>query len=156
MKSPSRSRTKNGAPRCRNLATGWISSLATLEAVTDEAVKLPITPLLVRIDLNDDGSMDESETLIALYAKLAGEFDPANAANLRELGKKYQITIDIADVYWLRSYICLLRAQVEGILAYDMAEFFDACGPVLFSGARSSHAVYDAASVKSSRARSMG
>lgn len=84
-----------------------------------------INPLLIRIDANGDGKVEESESLVGLMAML-------NATTIEEMLKAPEpgnpsafefIGFDRADSFWLAGYSQVLAAQADFLLAHDFSEF---------------------------------
>jgi len=107
---------------------------ATLAAIRDPSVKLPLKPGLIRLDFNNDGKTTDDETLwtIVATAMEAGEIP-------REFREQFAIGFDYADVQWLRGYCHLLQATNETMLAHDFREFFERVGHLFFPRVRTPH-----------------
>lgn len=111
---------------------------------------VPVDILKLRIDLNDDGTADNRETVGAVMAAVfgispadlagapppppsgersqsgAGHTPPAAAAGNTEIG------FDRADAIWLAGYSNVLAAQADFLLAHDFSELFNATFHRLF------------------------
>jgi hypothetical protein len=115
----------------QNLADDLATAEATLAAIKDENVKLPLHFGLIALDLNGDGLAGGDETLWRMYAalnnglRLSPDFTPAAVQD-------FVIAFDYGDVFWLRGYCHLLSAICETVLAYDQEEFFAAIARHLF------------------------
>lgn len=89
-----------------------------------------VDPLLVRIDLNGDGTADEAESVGALLAPFLGM--PAPVAVGGKIKNKTGTTpdtsvgLDRADAYWLAGYSQVIAAQADFMLAHDFEEFVNA------------------------------
>lgn len=114
------------------LIQSWFESIAraeaTLAAITDENVKLPLAIGQVRLDINGDGKGDRSEAIWALFNRFQGRFNPSE-----EGAAEFIIAFDRADVSWLRGYCNLLMALCEAVLAHDRRMLFDHCSHVAFA-----------------------
>lgn len=108
------------------------SSLLTAAQAGDYVVE--INPLLIRIDANGDGKVEESESLIGLMAML-------NATTIEEMLKAPEpgepsafefIGFDRADGFWLAGYTQVLAAQADFLLAHDFSGFTNALFHRLF------------------------
>lgn len=114
------------------LIQSWLESVAgaeaTLAAITDEDVKLPLAIGQVRLDINGDGKGDRSEAIWALFNRFQGRFNPSE-----EGAAEFIIAFDRADVSWLRGYCNLLMALCEAVLAHDRRMLFDHCSHVGFA-----------------------
>lgn len=114
------------------LIQSWLESVAgaeaTLAAITDEDVKLPLAIGQVRLDINGDGKGDRSEAIWALFNRFQGRFNPSE-----EGAAEFIIAFDRADVSWLRGYCNLLMALCEAVLAHDRRMLFDHCSHVAFA-----------------------
>jgi hypothetical protein len=95
---------------------------------------IEINPLLVRVDANGDGKVEEYESLAGLFAML-------NATSIEDLlappvpggASKFEfIGFDRADAYWLAGYTQVLAAQADFLLAHDFSGFTDALFHRLF------------------------
>jgi hypothetical protein len=104
---------------------------ATLGAIKDRDVKLPLHFGLIRLDLDGDGRAADEETLWRIYAglnrglRLNEQVLPADA-------EAFLIGFDYADVQWLRGYCRLLSSLCEVALAYDQQPLFDVVARHLF------------------------
>lgn len=114
------------------LIQSWFESIAraeaTLAAITDEDVKLPLAIGQVRLDINGDGKGDRSEAIWALFNRFQRRFNPSE-----EGAAEFIIAFDRADVSWLRGYCNLLMALCEAVLAHDRRMLFDHCSHVAFA-----------------------
>ena len=101
---------------------------ATLAAVDDPGVKLPLHFGQVRFDFDGDGKASDDEVLWKIYARLS-----AQAQLTPEQVQKLLITFDRGDVAWLRGYCHLLMSFGEFYLAHDGKELFDRTGHLFFA-----------------------
>ncbi|MEX2175608.1 MAG: hypothetical protein WD872_14690 [Pirellulaceae bacterium] len=104
---------------------------ATLAAVKDENVKLPLHFGLIALDLNGDGAAGGEETLWRIYAELNGGLRLTPDVT-PEAVQDFVIAFDRGDVFWLRGYCHLLSAICEMVLAYDTEPVFNALAHQLF------------------------
>ena len=100
---------------------------ATLAAMHDTDVKLPLHFGRIRLDTNADGKAGDDETLWRIYAQLN-----RRASIDKRAAEEFVITFDKADVHWLRGYCHLLAATCDTVLAYDFRELFERTGHVVF------------------------
>jgi hypothetical protein len=105
---------------------------ATLEAVRDDRVKLPLHLGLVRLNLAGPGQ--PGQPLRALLERYLGgpRGLPADADLL--------VVFDRGDVSWLRGYCHLLQALAEIALAHDAQELFDCTAPLFFQNVQTPYA----------------
>ena len=89
---------------------------ATLAAVSDAPVKLPVRLGTVRLDLDGDGKGAVHERVAAILATVAGVDPPPES---------FTVHFDESDVPWLRGYAHLLSAMAEFPLAHDWQATFD-------------------------------
>jgi hypothetical protein len=110
---------------------------------------IPVDILKLRIDLNEDGTADDSETVGTVMGAMFGmspteltgvppppsggrtqsgatHTEPAPAAPSGEIG------FDRADAIWLAGYSNVLAAQADFLLAHDFSEMFNATFHRLF------------------------
>jgi hypothetical protein len=110
---------------------------------------VPVDILKVRIDLNGDGSADDSETIGTLIAGMMG-IDPAElagappppSAGRTQSGASHveparsapntEIGFDRADAIWLAGYSNVLALQADFLLAHDFSDLFNATFHRLF------------------------
>ena len=102
---------------------------ATLAAVDDPGVKLPLHFGQVRLDFDGDGKASDDEVLWKIYARLNG----GQAQVTPDQVQKLLITFDRGDVAWLRGYCHLLMAFGEFYLAHDGKELFDHTAHLFFA-----------------------
>jgi uncharacterized protein (TIGR03000 family) len=104
---------------------------ATLAAVQDEQVKLPLHPGSIHLDLVGDGKAHERFGTILMHYIGGG-------GNLLQ-DERLLIVFDRGDVAWLRGYCHLLMALAEVVLAYDGQELFDCTGQIFFAKTETPH-----------------
>jgi hypothetical protein len=103
---------------------------ATLAAIDDTTIVLPLNIGHIRLDLNGDGSASAEEALWQVFRQVAGtEWLDAEAAD------QLQTDFDASDVPWLRGYCHLLMGIGEFVLAHDWRAAFDATFHTLFPAA---------------------
>jgi hypothetical protein len=117
--------------QAREILKSFLADLAkaeaTLAAIRDEQVNLPIHVGQIRLDVRGDGNAAQMQSLWQVYARLAGR-PVLSEADAREL----VVCFDLGDAYWLRGYCHLLMALGEMVLAYDEQEFFERTAILLF------------------------
>ena len=106
----------------RDLAT----TDATLAAITDDQVNLPVRLALIRLDLDGDGK--PTDRFDELLEKLMRRRPPVLAAN-----PEFLVRFDRGDVAWMRAYCHLLMAMLDGTLAGESQIWFDASADLWFS-----------------------
>lgn len=115
----------------RQIIETWVADLtqaeATLAAVKDEAVKLPLHVGQISIDLFGQGRPVNATVLLG---QVAG---PGAAV------EEFVIGFDRGDVCWLRGYCHFLAAWGEILLAIDGQEMFDCCAHLFFDKVDSPH-----------------
>lgn len=117
---------------------GLAKADATLAAMGENDVKLPIAIGLARLDLNGDGKAEDGETLWrVLDSSLGGGNIPLEGV------ERFIISFDRADAAWLRGYTHLLRAMMQFGLAHDGRKSFEASFHMLFPRAGLPNAVLD-------------
>lgn len=89
------------------------SAEATLAAVPDGPVKLPLDVTRIRLDMNGDGEAQESESLISIIGAISGVWPEDTGLN---------IVFDESDVPWLRGYSHLLAGITDILLAHDWSD----------------------------------
>ncbi len=117
------------------LSAVYAGFLADLETVQRTLAALPAQgdPKLVldlwriRLDLDGNGRIDESESLGRIAASLL---------NQRTEPAAWEVAFDRADATWLRGYTHLLSAFLEFVLSYDWSETYAAAAHHYFAGAR--------------------
>jgi len=108
--------------------TEFATAEATLATIKADDVKLPVAIGLARLDLNGDGTADDSEALWrVLNATLGG-----GGSIPPEAAERFVVSFDRGDVAWLRGYTHLLSAMVEFALAHDGKPSFDASFHMVF------------------------
>jgi hypothetical protein len=101
---------------------------ATLSAIRDDNVRLPLHFGEIRLDLNGSGKIESGEELWRIYARYTGQ--RPNTAS--QASADFVVCFDRGDVHWLRGYCHLLTAMTEVALAYDWSRAFEVCGHMLF------------------------
>jgi hypothetical protein len=91
---------------------------ATLADIGDAAVRLPLDPSKIRLDITGDGGAREEENLWFIFGGVA---PGATAGAPADLG----LVLDHADVDWLRGYCHLLMGFTERWLAHDFKDMFE-------------------------------
>ena len=99
------------------------AALAEVDTYAD--VKLQLYLGQVSLDINGDGTAGEEETLWRIFQTINRGISP-------EQGTNFSVTLDGADVHWLRGYCHFLMAFTDFLLAYDQQELFERCGHLLY------------------------
>lgn len=92
-----------------------------------------LDPLLFRMDIDGDGTADDTESIGALLTPLM-ELNGTSVPDAPGFGQKTKakaqpdvtIGFDRADAYWLAGYSQVLAAQADFMLAHDFEEMFNA------------------------------
>lgn len=103
-------------PALRAILKQFVDDLATAEVslarVGERAVKLPLQPMQIALDLDHDGKIAPSERLLgALFGR--GQTAPT-------------FHLDTADASWLRGYANLMMASANLLLAFDFEKSYEA------------------------------
>lgn len=112
--------------KARGILQTFLDGLKTAEATLAETpsngVKLPLKIGQIRLDLNNDGTATDEESLSHILAGLqnaGGTNDPDPLVN------EFVISFDDGDVLWLRGYCHVMSALGEVALAYDWKDQFE-------------------------------
>ena len=145
---------------------------ATLSAISDAEVKLPLHFGMIKLDLNGTGhqlhspsnqpaqsdhestkqshtaeNSDDNRSLWKVYAKLT------NSTNIPiEKAEQFFIKFDRGDVHWLRGYCHLLSTVCDIYLAHDSKDLFERTAHLFFTKVDSPYAFLS----KAKRIRSIG
>ncbi len=111
---------------------------ATLAAVKDDRVKLPLHLADVAFDLDHDGKATDS--LMTLLKR----FDQRNSLDFLQKNPQLHVTFDRGDVAWLRAYCHLLMGFLDGYLAVNNEAVFNMRSATLFAKPRSAFVGTDA------------
>lgn len=103
---------------------------ATLAAVKDDQVKLPLRLADVKFDLDHDGKPSDQ------FLTMLNRFDRGNRLELLKQNPELQVTFDRGDVAWLRAYCHLLMGFLDGYLATNNEGVFNLRSPSLFAKPR--------------------
>ncbi|UYO00761.1 MAG: hypothetical protein KIT02_06015 [Devosia sp.] len=91
---------------------------------------LTIDPLRVRIDLDGDGLLGESETLAALLRDLDAFDAPVPSGKTKTKGEAAlpdtTVGFDRADAIWFAGYSQVTAIPFDFLLAHDFSQFFEA------------------------------
>lgn len=91
---------------------------------------IPIDVLKVRVDIDGNGTRDESENLASLLGLYEGLMGPTGFETGGKVKTRVEpqttIGFDPADAVWLAGYVNVAAAPVDLILAHDFSDFFDA------------------------------
>lgn len=117
----------------RGILARFVDDLAaaekTLASVGDRPVKLPLQPFRLAIDLNDDGVIALSESLIGM---LIGNRRLRPRGNDLTKMEETTLAFDTADASWLRGYANLLMASVNMLLAFDFERSYETAAHNLY------------------------
>lgn len=123
----------------RQILTDFVTGLDEANAALMTAGQagdyvVEINPLLVRVDANGDGKVDEYESLGGLFALLDGSsIDELLSPPVPGGPSKFEyIGFDRADAFWLAGYTQVLAAQADFLLAHDFSEFVNSLFHRLF------------------------
>ncbi|MBL8825032.1 MAG: hypothetical protein JNJ77_20760 [Planctomycetia bacterium] len=98
--------------------TDMAQAEATLAAITDDEVKLPLRLAHIKIDLDGDGQA--TDQFLEMLNKLMGA-----PPELLKANPEFLVHFDRGDVAWLRAYCHLLGAMLEIYLSVDTeADFY--------------------------------
>jgi hypothetical protein len=115
--------------KARQIIATWVADFeraeATLAAIKDPAVALPLELNLIKLDISGDGIRQVS--LVTLVAGMMS----------RDVPHDLLVRFDRADVAWLRGYCHLLAALGDVILAHDGRELFEHSAQVFFTNVES-------------------
>lgn len=132
---------------------GFVTSLDAAATLLEAAgangdYVVPVDILKLRLDLNDDGAADDSETVGSVVGAMMGmdsaalAAPPPAASDRSQSGATHtepgavmpngEIGFDRADAIWLAGYSNVLAAQADFILAHDFSEMFNASFHRLF------------------------
>ncbi len=97
----------------------------SLAAVDTQDVKLSLLLDHIRIDIDANGEATPTENLWAIFSEI-------NRGIEAQQGEEFSLSVDGADVHWLRGYCHVLMAFCDFGLAYDGREWFERCGHLLY------------------------
>jgi hypothetical protein len=98
-------------------------------------VKISLDLNAVRLDLNGDGKLEDSETLGAILAVLTRPRRGRTPLPPEPPAAPWMVSFDRADAAWLAGYANLISAAVSFAMGYDWSETFKATGHLFFAGA---------------------
>ncbi|PZU98394.1 MAG: hypothetical protein DCE90_04580 [Pseudanabaena sp.] len=115
----------------------WIDDLATVRTtiapIKDQNLKLTLRLGLIRLDLDGNGKLENTDTLWRVFNAVTG-------ANVTEKeAQQFLIAFDRGDVLWLQGYTHVLGAIAEFLRAYDSRELFAACAHLFFQKVDTPH-----------------
>lgn len=115
----------------------WIDDLATVRntiaPIKDQNLKLALRLGLVRLDLDGNGKLENTDTLWRVFNAVTG-------ANVTEKdAQQFLIAFDRGDTLWLQGYTHVLGAIAEFLRAYDSRELFAACAHLFFQKVDTPH-----------------
>ncbi|MGL4495501.1 MAG: hypothetical protein ACRCXM_13120 [Beijerinckiaceae bacterium] len=105
-----------------------------LEQLSAGPAKIRLDLHEVRLDVNGDGRIDDSEKLATILAGIR-MLPPGSAPGA------FPVAFDESDAIWLRGYTHLMGAFLDFILAHNWQEAFEATAHVFFAGARNPSAL---------------
>jgi len=101
---------------------------ATLSAMGDGEVELPLRFGKIRLDVDEDGTASREEALWRIYARVASVRQVRQAT-----AESFVICFDRADAHWLHAYCHLLTAMGEVFLAHDAEDLFERTAHLFFA-----------------------
>jgi uncharacterized protein (TIGR03000 family) len=101
---------------------------ATLSAMGDGEVELPLRFGKIRLDVDADGTASDEEALWRVYARVANVRQVTQAT-----AESFVICFDRADAHWLHAYCHLLMAMGEVYLAHDAEDLFESTAHLFFA-----------------------
>lgn len=112
----------------RQMLSTFVEQLDAARVSFDAASKsgdyvIPIDPMLVRIDANGDGKMEQGESLAGLMSMWSG---PSTGSSPPPEVPHQEIGLDRADAFWFAGYTEVIAAQADFLLAHDFSSFADA------------------------------
>jgi hypothetical protein len=115
----------------------WIDDLATVRTtiapIKDQNLKLALRLGLVRLDLDGNGKLENTDTLWRVFNAVTG-------ANVTEKdAQQFLIAFDRGDTLWLEGYTHVLGAIAEFLRAYDSQELFASCAHLFFQKVDTPH-----------------
>lgn len=120
----------------RDILEGFVSDLDTARASFEQAgaagdFVITIDPLRVRLDLDGDGSVGNTETLASLLGE-ALELPAGKTKGNKTSRPETSVGFDTADAFWFAGYSQVAALPADMLLAHDFSAFFDAVGHRLF------------------------
>ena len=97
---------------------------ATLEKIGDQEFGVEFNPIQARLDFDNDGVVDPSETLLNSMGALFGARPEAD--------EELVIRFDSADAIWLKGYTHFLSGLLDILLAYDWSPVWDQSAHLIF------------------------
>ncbi|MBK9142579.1 MAG: hypothetical protein IPM23_08800 [Candidatus Melainabacteria bacterium] len=111
----------------RRFASRLTRAEASLATITDKNLNLPIHFGLIKLDLDENGILDDYEALWRLY-----DSSTRRHTLSEKTAEGFVICFDRGDVHWLRGYCHLLLSLCDFYLAHDSSETFKRTSHVLF------------------------
>ncbi len=98
-------------------------------------VKLPIDVVSIRVDIDRDGKISDSENFLPTLAGMI------NGRRLNQANKipSLVFAFDDADVLWLRGYLHVLSGTLNVVLAYDWKESIERTAHLFFLNPKTPH-----------------
>jgi hypothetical protein len=100
---------------------------ATLAAITDDGVKLPLRLTNIRLDLDGDGN--PTDLFIDVLKKIMRQ----QRIEFLQGNPDFLVSFDRGDVAWLRAYCHLLTGMLDVYLALDTGQMFHLSADDLFA-----------------------
>lgn len=123
----------------RQLVSDFAAQLAksevTLAPIKSPDVKLPLAIATYRVDVNGDGTADDSESFWGIFGRAIGA--PMTEDDVRD----FVIAFDAGDVHWLRGYSHLLQSFCDFYLAHDTQNMHDHAAQFFFPTAEVKYSV---------------
>lgn len=117
------------------LLEGVLKAERTLAEFKPANIKLPIDVTTIRVDIDRDGKISESENFLPVLARMINGRRQINTEKIPSL----VFAFDDADVYWLRGYLNVLSGSLNVMLAYDWKEAFERTAHLVFLKPKTPH-----------------
>jgi len=113
--------------------------IETLDGIRDADFLLNVSFGKARLDLDGDNVATEDEALWKVWAELNPQVAMRQGGmdEFAQNAESFVVGFDRADVHWLRSYIQLVNALSEIVLAHDMENLFNRTAQLYFPNVNS-------------------